>query len=263
MATASGGVLGAPASITTPYVVTNVTGQPGDVGIFLPGTSSEMLAVFNVGSVGAPAGAMTTSSYIFGSLDAQTYTALNGARGAYVNPSNFAGQASTIFDKNGNNIPISLRNGQVLGSLPGGSANQLMVTADSVGANTPVVPDLDLHGSGRHGPALRLPIDASGVSGALSTAQTTPAPVNSRSRIRALSCSGSRASRRRLEPFPRPARPLTSATQSPVSPPARRPQARPVISPPARFRTRSISEPTWAPSRSTAWTEATMAARSH
>ena len=140
MATASGGVLGAPATITTPYVVTNVTGQPGDVGIFLPGTSSEMLAVFNVGSVpragtALPAGAMTTSSYIFGSLDAQTHTGLNGARGAYVNPSNFAGLASAIFN-NGANVPISLRNGQVLGSIPGGSANQLMVTADSVGANT-------------------------------------------------------------------------------------------------------------------------------
>jgi FecR protein len=135
MATASGGVLGAPATVTTPYVVTNVTGQPGDVGIFLPGTSSEMLAVFNVKSVGAPAGAMTTSNYIFGSLDAQTHTGLNGARGAYVNPSNFAGLASAIFN-NGANVPISLRNGQVLGSIPGGSANQLMVTADSVGANT-------------------------------------------------------------------------------------------------------------------------------
>ena len=135
MATASGGVLGAPANITTPYVVTNVTGQPGDVGIFLPGTSSEMLATFKVKSVGAPAGAMTTSSYIFGSLNAQTNTGLNGARGTYVNPSNFAGLASTIFD-NGANVPISFRNGQVLGSIPGGSANQQMVTADSVGANT-------------------------------------------------------------------------------------------------------------------------------
>ena len=53
MVTATGGTPGAPANITKPYVVTNVTGQPGDVGIFLPGNSSEMLAIFNVRSVAA------------------------------------------------------------------------------------------------------------------------------------------------------------------------------------------------------------------
>ena len=54
MVTANGGAQGAPANFTKPYVITNLTEQPGDVSIFLPGNSSEMLAIFNVGSVGAP-----------------------------------------------------------------------------------------------------------------------------------------------------------------------------------------------------------------
>ena len=54
MVTATGGTRGPPTNFTRPYVITNLTGQPGDVGIFLPGDSSEMLAVFNVGSVSPP-----------------------------------------------------------------------------------------------------------------------------------------------------------------------------------------------------------------
>jgi hypothetical protein len=134
MVTASGGVQGAPANFTKPYVITNLTGQPGDVGIFLPGSSSEMLAVFNVGSVKAPNGGMTNSTYVFGSLNANGQNGLNGARGTYVNPSNFAARDAAVF-ANGANIPVSLRDGQPLASV-GGYANQLMVTADSVGANT-------------------------------------------------------------------------------------------------------------------------------
>jgi hypothetical protein len=134
MRTATGGTSGAPANFTKPYVITNLTGTPGAVGIFLPGDSSEMLAVFNVKSVAAPPGAMANSSYVFGSLDADSRTGLNGARGAYVNPSNFAGRAATIFD-NGANLPISARDGVSL-SEAGGFANQQMVTAESVGANT-------------------------------------------------------------------------------------------------------------------------------
>ena len=134
MLTANGGTPGAPANFTKPYVVTNLTGTPGDVGIFLPGDSSEMLAVFNVKSVAAPTGGMTNSSYVFGSLDADSRAGLNGARGAYVNPSNFAARAAAIYD-NGANIPLSARDGVSL-SEPGGFANQQMVTAGSVGANT-------------------------------------------------------------------------------------------------------------------------------
>jgi hypothetical protein len=129
MVTASGGVRGAPANFTKPYVITNLTGQPGDVGIFLPGNSSEMLAFFNVGA--APnSGGMTSSSYFFGSLNANNLNGLNGARGAYVNPSNFAARDAAVFD-NGANLPVSLRNGHTVGF-----ANQQMVTAGSVGANT-------------------------------------------------------------------------------------------------------------------------------
>jgi hypothetical protein len=134
MLTATGGTSGAPANFTKPYVITNVSGSPGDVGIFLPGDSSEMLAVFNVKSLAAPTGAMANSSYVFGSLDADSRAGLNGARGAYVNPSNFAGRAAAIFD-NGANLPISTRDGVSL-TEAGGFANQQVVTAGSVGANT-------------------------------------------------------------------------------------------------------------------------------
>jgi len=136
MATASGGTSSNPASVTRPYVITNLTGQPGDVGIFLPGSSSEMLAFFNVASQNAPAGGMTSATNFFGGLDVDgvTGSGLNSARGTYVNPSNFAARAATIYDS-GANTPISIRNGQSLGQ-PGGFAQQLMVTADSVGANT-------------------------------------------------------------------------------------------------------------------------------
>ena len=98
------------ASYTKPYIVTNVTGQPGNVGIYLPGDSSEMLAFFNVGSVNAPTNGMTSSSYLFGGLDVDnvSVSGLNTARGTYVNPSNFAARAAAIFN-NGANTPISTR----------------------------------------------------------------------------------------------------------------------------------------------------------
>ena len=134
MVTASGGSTPPFTNYTKPYVITNLTGQPGDVGIFLPGSSSEMLAIFNVGSVNAPNGGMTNSTYVFGSLNGNGQNGLNGARGTYVNPSNFAARDAAVF-ANGANIPVSLRNGQPLASI-GGYSNQLMVTADSVGANT-------------------------------------------------------------------------------------------------------------------------------
>ena len=134
MVTATGGSTPPFANYTKPYVITNLTGQPGDVGIFLPGDSSEMLASFNVGSVNAPTNGMTSSSYIFGSLNGGGQNGLNGARGTYVNPSNFGARAAAVFD-NGANIPVSSRNGQSLASI-GGYANQQLVTAGSVGANT-------------------------------------------------------------------------------------------------------------------------------
>jgi hypothetical protein len=123
---------------TKPYIVTNVSGSPGDVGIYLPGDSSEMLAFFKVGSVNAPTGGLTSASYLFGGLavDGVTVSGLNTARGTYVSPSNFAARAAAIFD-GGANTPISTRTSDA--SLPEtavGYANQQMVTAESVGANT-------------------------------------------------------------------------------------------------------------------------------
>ena len=134
MVTASGGASPPFTHYTTPYVITNLTNDPGNISILLPGNSSEMLATFKVGSVNAPAGAMTSSNYVFGSGIGNSQNVLNGARGTYVNPSNFAARDAAVFD-NGANIPVSSRNGQPLASI-GGYANQQMVTANSVGANT-------------------------------------------------------------------------------------------------------------------------------
>ena len=51
---------------------------------------------------------MTNSIYVFGSLNGNSRTGLNGARGTYVNPSNFAARDAAVF-ANGANIPVSLR----------------------------------------------------------------------------------------------------------------------------------------------------------
>jgi hypothetical protein len=137
MVTASGGSTPPFVNYTAPYIVTNVSGNPGDVSIYLPGNSSQMGAVFNVASVNAPAGGLSTSSYLFGSYnpsDLSNTAGRNTARGTYVSPMNFAGRAAAIFN-NGANTPLSTRNGQALSAI-GGYANQLMVTANSVGAQT-------------------------------------------------------------------------------------------------------------------------------
>ena len=94
-----------------------------------------MLAIFNVGSVAAPSNAMTSSTYVFGSLNGNGLSGLNSARGTYVNPSNFGARDAAVFN-NGANTPVSRRNGQLLSSI-GGYANQQLVTAETVGANTP------------------------------------------------------------------------------------------------------------------------------
>jgi hypothetical protein len=95
-----------------------------------------MLAIFNVASLpGAPNGAMKNSVYVFGSLNGNGLTGLNGARGTYVNPSNFAARDAAVFD-NGANIPVSLRSNGESPLSTVGFANQQLVTAESVGANT-------------------------------------------------------------------------------------------------------------------------------
>jgi hypothetical protein len=135
MVTGTGGSLGAPTNFTKPYVITNFNNDPGNVSILLPGASSEMLATFNVGAKNAPAGAMTNSLYVFGSLNGNTGNVLNGARGTYVNPSNFAARDAAV-SVNGVDIPVSLRTDGTSPLTPVGFANQQLVTASSVGANT-------------------------------------------------------------------------------------------------------------------------------
>jgi hypothetical protein len=134
MVTATGGASPPFTNYTKPYVITNPGGAPGAVSILLPGDSSEMLAIFNVASVNPPTNAMANSTYVFGSLNGNGLTGLNTARGTYVNPSNFAARDAAVFN-DGANTPVSVRNGQTLASI-GGFANQQLVTATSVGANT-------------------------------------------------------------------------------------------------------------------------------
>jgi hypothetical protein len=135
MVTATGGASPPFTNYTKPYVITNLGGAPGAVSILLPGDSSEMLAIFNVGSVSPPKNGMTSSTYVFGSLNGNGLSGLNSARGTYVNPSNFGARDAAVFN-NGANTPLSLRNGESLASI-GGYANQQLVTAETVGANTP------------------------------------------------------------------------------------------------------------------------------
>ena len=78
---------------------------------------------------------MTNSLYVFGSVNGNNGTVLNGARGTYVNPSNFAARDAAVF-ANGTNIPVSLRTDGQSPLSTVGFANQQLVTASSVGANT-------------------------------------------------------------------------------------------------------------------------------
>jgi hypothetical protein len=125
------------ATYSAPYIVTNATGNPGDVSITLPATQSQMGATLNIASLNAPASGLTSASYQFGSYNASDPTnaaGRNTARGAYVDPANFAGRAAVIFN-NGADTPISTRNGQSLAGV-GSFDESLFVTATPVGANS-------------------------------------------------------------------------------------------------------------------------------
>jgi hypothetical protein len=125
-----------------PYVITNSSGQPGSVSIYLPGGSSQMGAVFNVASVNNPSSAiiatpLAQAQYNFGSYnpsDPTNSAGLNAAQGAYVDPANFAGRAQKIFE-NGANVPTTQINGTALNGV-NEYADTFLVTATPVGANT-------------------------------------------------------------------------------------------------------------------------------
>ena len=137
MASATGGASPPFTNHTLPYIVTNYSDSPGDVSIYLPANSSQLGAIFAVQGVNAPANGMSYAAYLFGSYnpsDPSNTAGYNTARSAYVNPSNFAARATTIYN-NGANNPISARVGQSQSGTYG-YANQLLVTSDAVGANT-------------------------------------------------------------------------------------------------------------------------------
>jgi hypothetical protein len=120
-------------TISAPYIITNATGEPGDVSVYLPGNSSQVGATFNVQSTNAPTNGLMTAQYNFGSYSPTT-AGLNTANGAYVDTTKFAGIQAQIFN-NGANIPTTTINGA---PLTGAAEyqNGLFVTADAVGANT-------------------------------------------------------------------------------------------------------------------------------
>ena len=123
------------ATYTKPYIVTNVTGQPGNVGIYLPGDSSEMLGLLQCRQrqcAHERDDVLLLSVRRLGRRQRIGLRAEHGA-GTMSNPSNFAARAAAVF--NGANTPISTRDDISL-SESGGHANQQMVTAGSVGANT-------------------------------------------------------------------------------------------------------------------------------
>ena len=157
MLTANGGTPGAPANFTKPYVVTNLTGTPGDVGIFLPGDSSEMLAVFNVKSVAAPTGGMTNSQLCLRKPGrGQSRRAERSAR-RLCQSVEFRSAGGRDLD-NGANIPLSARDWRVAVG-----ARRLRQSADGDSRKRrrehSRIPDLDfLH----HSYALRVPIHSVG-----------------------------------------------------------------------------------------------------
>jgi hypothetical protein len=119
-----------------PYIITNSSGQPGSVSIYLPGTSSQMGAIFNVASVNNPSSAniatpFAQAQYNFGSYspsDPNNNAGRNSSRGAYIDRTEFAGRAQTIFN-NGANNPTTAINGTALNGV-NEYADTLLVTAN-------------------------------------------------------------------------------------------------------------------------------------
>ena len=198
---------------------------------------------------------MKNSVYVFGSLNGNGLTGLNGARGTYVNPSNFAARDAAVFD-NGANIPVSLRTDGQSPLSTVGFANQQLVTASSVGANTPAFLTSISFDSRS---ALRVRIHSVGFLERVQrrNQQQRSTGVRGSGRSVAMGCRRSRRQPRK-SPGDRHGhlhRPRHRQHRQ-------RDRGSTAISPPARFRTWSTSEPAWAPSGSTGWTEPTMAARS-
>ena len=195
---------------------------------------------------------MTSSTYVFGSLNGNGLSGLNSARGTYVNPSNFGARDAAVFN-NGANAPVSGRNGQLLSSI-GGYANQQLVTAETVGANTPTFLTSISTAAGGVQPCNCESTQWgfwSAFNGATNNGQLTFEDQGAL----LLWVAGNP---RLPETFRQAARPLTPATPSPISPNG---TGGLPISPRAHFQTRSTSAPAAARSRSAVSTERTTPAR--
>ena len=202
-----------------------------------------MLAFFNVGSVSAPNGRHDEFHLCLRKPEwERPERAERGAR--HVRQSvEFRGAGRGGVRQRGQYSCLGARR-PVPGRRSAAISNQLMVTADERRREYVRVSDLDfLRHRSRPARANR----PSGVSGAPSTAQTT-ATVNSRSRIRALCCSGWPASRRRLAALP--ATGTATYTGHAIANIANPDAGLPAISPLARFRPWPTSEPARARSRS-------------
>ena len=233
--------------------------SPGDISIYLPGNSSEMGAVFNVGErQRALRQACRTRLIIFGSYersDRNNTERAEQARGTYVDPSNFAGRAAAVFN-NGANTPISYAATARPCPSIGGYANQLMVTAQSVGANTSGIPDFDFLGR-------RQPCACKSTQWGFWSAfnGADKQRLSSCSRIRAFCCCGSRAFPQRLASLP--ATGTATYTGHAIADIANGTGGSHLSRRRHIFGRGRISEPATAPSRSAASTERTTQARPH
>jgi hypothetical protein len=130
-------------SASTPFAV-NGAGM-----VFLQGDSSRMGAQFGVAATSStPSAQLTSADFAFGSAnpnDPNNTTGLNTARGTYVDRTNFGARSATIYD-NGANVEASSMvdsNGTTFANSSSTTATNLsragllMVTANTVGANTP------------------------------------------------------------------------------------------------------------------------------
>ena len=110
------------------YIVTNLSGAPGDVSISLDATTSRLSAQFKAAGSGGP-NTLATSNLRFGSTGATT---LDGSRGTYVDLTNFAARSERTFSVAKNTTTVaetSTINGQTLENN-----EMILVNANSVNA---------------------------------------------------------------------------------------------------------------------------------
>ena len=125
MVTASGGSTPPFLNYTQPYIVTNVSGTPATSASICQAIPVEMGAVFNVASVNAPAGGLSTSTYVFGSYSPsdRVIPADGTRRAAPMSIRRILPDGRATIFNNGANTPLSTRNGTALSAIGGYEIN--------------------------------------------------------------------------------------------------------------------------------------------